>query len=113
MGATRRLAVLQSELTRTGKAENRPGAEPEAETGAMCLWPFAPAPRQYSARLEAMEPLLGAIMAAISDLKPTLEPKLNEVTADVSLLRADLQKMTDKVSTWNQAYRHSGRPPRA
>ncbi|KAJ1167776.1 hypothetical protein NDU88_008165 [Pleurodeles waltl] len=37
-------------------------------------------------------------MAAISDLKSTLEPKLDTVMVDVSLLRADLQKMADKMS---------------
>ncbi|KAJ1087896.1 hypothetical protein NDU88_001055 [Pleurodeles waltl] len=52
-----------------------------------------------SVRLGASEPSLGAIMAAISDLKSTLEPKLDTVTADVSLLLADLQKMADKMST--------------
>ncbi|KAJ1150449.1 hypothetical protein NDU88_003240 [Pleurodeles waltl] len=35
---------------------------------------------------------LGAIMASIQDLKGMLESKLNAVTVDVSLLRADLKK---------------------
>ncbi|KAJ1152767.1 hypothetical protein NDU88_005542 [Pleurodeles waltl] len=54
---------------------------------------------QDSATLSASEPLLGAIMAAISDFKSTLKPKLDTVTADISLLCADLQKMVDKMST--------------
>ncbi|KAJ1120672.1 hypothetical protein NDU88_008834 [Pleurodeles waltl] len=54
---------------------------------------------QDSARLGASDPSLGAMMAAISDLKSTLEPKSDTVTADVSLLRVDLQKMKDKMST--------------
>ncbi|KAJ1109454.1 hypothetical protein NDU88_006814 [Pleurodeles waltl] len=45
------------------------------------------------------EPSLGAIMAAISDLKSALEPKLDTIKADVSLLCAVLQKMVDKLST--------------
>ncbi|KAJ1141798.1 hypothetical protein NDU88_008128 [Pleurodeles waltl] len=98
-------AVWRAELVRTGKVKNRRVAEPEAETGMLRLWPFAPAPRQDSSRVGAIEPSLGAMMKAISDLKTTLEPKLDAVTADVSLLRVDLQKMTDKG--------HSGRPSRA
>ncbi|KAJ1100046.1 hypothetical protein NDU88_005135 [Pleurodeles waltl] len=38
-------------------------------------------------------------MAAIHDLKGSLEPRLDAVTVDVGLLRADLQKVSDKVST--------------
>ncbi|KAJ1180536.1 hypothetical protein NDU88_005757 [Pleurodeles waltl] len=37
-------------------------------------------------------------MADISDLKQTLKPKLDTVTIDVSLLRADFKKMTEKVN---------------
>ncbi|KAJ1184515.1 hypothetical protein NDU88_001321 [Pleurodeles waltl] len=48
---------------------------------------------------EEGEPSLKAIMAVISDLKSTLEPKLDAVKADTSFLRADLQKMSDKMST--------------
>ncbi|KAJ1210045.1 hypothetical protein NDU88_005413 [Pleurodeles waltl] len=44
-----------------------------------------------------MEPSLGAIIMAIQDLKTTLEPKLDAVMVDVSLLRADFQKMSEKV----------------
>ncbi|KAJ1206442.1 hypothetical protein NDU88_001847 [Pleurodeles waltl] len=43
------------------------------------------------------EPSLGAIMAAIQDLRGSLEPKLDTVTVDVTLLRADLKKVTEKV----------------
>ncbi|KAJ1159096.1 hypothetical protein NDU88_011766 [Pleurodeles waltl] len=46
---------------------------------------------------EEGEPSLKAIMAAISDLKSALEPKLDTVTEDV--LRADFQKISDKIST--------------
>ncbi|KAJ1109245.1 hypothetical protein NDU88_006608 [Pleurodeles waltl] len=42
---------------------------------------------------------LGANMAAIWDLKNSLEPKLDAVTVDVNLLRANLQKMSKKVSS--------------
>ncbi|KAJ1165302.1 hypothetical protein NDU88_005730 [Pleurodeles waltl] len=45
------------------------------------------------------EPLLSEIMAAIHDLKGSLEPRLGAVTIDVGLLQADLQKVSDKVST--------------
>ncbi|KAJ1095745.1 hypothetical protein NDU88_000901 [Pleurodeles waltl] len=53
---------------------------------------------QASDTTNTPEPLLNTIMVAISNLKQTLEPKLGTVTRDVSLLRADLQKMTDKVN---------------
>ncbi|KAJ1113260.1 hypothetical protein NDU88_001514 [Pleurodeles waltl] len=46
--------------------------------------------------IDTPEPSLSTIMAAISDLKQTLEPKLDAVTIDVSLLRADFQNMTEK-----------------
>ncbi|KAJ1144987.1 hypothetical protein NDU88_011279 [Pleurodeles waltl] len=39
------------------------------------------------------KPLLGATMAAIKDLKTSLEPKLDAITIDVNLLQADLKKM--------------------
>ncbi|KAJ1208076.1 hypothetical protein NDU88_003466 [Pleurodeles waltl] len=45
------------------------------------------------------EPLLGAIMEAIRDLKSSLEPKLDAVTVDVNLLRADFHKMSEKVKS--------------
>ncbi|KAJ1177490.1 hypothetical protein NDU88_002745 [Pleurodeles waltl] len=45
----------------------------------------------------ASEPSLGAIMAAIQDLKTFLGPKLDAVTIDVTLLWTHLQKMSDKV----------------
>ncbi|KAJ1114532.1 hypothetical protein NDU88_002767 [Pleurodeles waltl] len=48
---------------------------------------------------EEGEPSLKAIMVAISHLKSMLEPKLDTVRADVSFLRADFPKMSDKVST--------------
>ncbi|KAJ1199915.1 hypothetical protein NDU88_003747 [Pleurodeles waltl] len=54
--------------------------------------------RQDSTSLGLSEPSLGAIIVAISDLKSTLEPKLDTVMADVFLLRTDLQKMADKMS---------------
>ncbi|KAJ1175641.1 hypothetical protein NDU88_000928 [Pleurodeles waltl] len=54
---------------------------------------------QDSAEPGVYEPSLGAIMEAVSDLKSALEPKLDTVTVDVSLLHADLQKMADKIST--------------
>ncbi|KAJ1149735.1 hypothetical protein NDU88_002540 [Pleurodeles waltl] len=38
-------------------------------------------------------------MAAIHDLKGSLEPQLDAVAVGVGLLRADLQKVSDKVST--------------
>ncbi|KAJ1185683.1 hypothetical protein NDU88_002473 [Pleurodeles waltl] len=38
-------------------------------------------------------------MAAIQDLKGLLEPKLDTVTVDVTLLRADLKKVVEKVTT--------------
>ncbi|KAJ1108057.1 hypothetical protein NDU88_005441 [Pleurodeles waltl] len=44
------------------------------------------------------EPSLSTIMAAISDLKQTLEPKLDAVTIDVSLVRADFKKLTEKAT---------------
>ncbi|KAJ1093403.1 hypothetical protein NDU88_006504 [Pleurodeles waltl] len=45
------------------------------------------------------EPLLGSIMVAIQDLKTSLESKLNTLTIDDNLLRADLQKMPGKVTS--------------
>ncbi|KAJ1158341.1 hypothetical protein NDU88_011032 [Pleurodeles waltl] len=53
---------------------------------------------QTSDTIGTPEPSLNTIMAAISDLKQTLEPKLDAVTIDVSLLRLNLQKMADKVN---------------
>ncbi|KAJ1138525.1 hypothetical protein NDU88_004906 [Pleurodeles waltl] len=47
----------------------------------------------------ASEPSLRAIMAAIQDLKTSLEPKLDAITIDVTLLRADLHKMSNKVTS--------------
>ncbi|KAJ1207147.1 hypothetical protein NDU88_002539 [Pleurodeles waltl] len=43
--------------------------------------------------------LLTEITAAIHDLKGSLEPRMDAVAVDVGLLRADLQKVSDKVST--------------
>ncbi|KAJ1197386.1 hypothetical protein NDU88_001246 [Pleurodeles waltl] len=40
------------------------------------------------------EPSLGAIMAAIQDLKGSLVPKQNALMVDITLLRADLKKVT-------------------
>ncbi|KAJ1155023.1 hypothetical protein NDU88_007759 [Pleurodeles waltl] len=54
---------------------------------------------QDSTRVGPADPSLGAVMVAISDLKSTLEPKLDTVTADVSILHINLQKMADKMST--------------
>ncbi|KAJ1106527.1 hypothetical protein NDU88_003928 [Pleurodeles waltl] len=48
---------------------------------------------------EVGEPSVSAIMVAISDLKSTLEPKLHSVMVDISFLRVDFKKMSDKVST--------------
>ncbi|KAJ1142285.1 hypothetical protein NDU88_008612 [Pleurodeles waltl] len=48
---------------------------------------------------EVVEPLLGTIMVAIQDLKNSLEPKLDAVTVDVKLLRADFCKMSEKVTS--------------
>ncbi|KAJ1204115.1 hypothetical protein NDU88_007896 [Pleurodeles waltl] len=45
------------------------------------------------------EPSLSEVMAAIHDLKGYLEPRLNAVAVDVGLLRADLQKVSEKIST--------------
>ncbi|KAJ1103192.1 hypothetical protein NDU88_000619 [Pleurodeles waltl] len=44
------------------------------------------------------EPSLGTIMAAIQDLKGLLEPTLDAVTMDVTLLKADLKKVAEKVT---------------
>ncbi|KAJ1180045.1 hypothetical protein NDU88_005269 [Pleurodeles waltl] len=38
-------------------------------------------------------------MAALRDLKGTLEPKLDTVTVDVTLLKVDFKKLSDKVTT--------------
>ncbi|KAJ1161162.1 hypothetical protein NDU88_001649 [Pleurodeles waltl] len=54
---------------------------------------------QDSTRVGPAEPSVGAIMVAISDLKSNLEPKLDTVTADISLRCADLQKIAGKIST--------------
>ncbi|KAJ1162915.1 hypothetical protein NDU88_003379 [Pleurodeles waltl] len=40
-----------------------------------------------------------AIMAAIQDVKGTLEPKLNAATVDAALLRVDLKMASKKVTT--------------
>ncbi|KAJ1162251.1 hypothetical protein NDU88_002719 [Pleurodeles waltl] len=48
-------------------------------------------------RVPSREPLLSEIMAAIHDLKGSLEPRLDAVAIDVGLLWADLQKVSDKV----------------
>ncbi|KAJ1216326.1 hypothetical protein NDU88_003929 [Pleurodeles waltl] len=45
------------------------------------------------------EPSLSAIMAAIHDLKGSLEPRLDAVVVDVTLLQADLKKVLEKVTT--------------
>ncbi|KAJ1114037.1 hypothetical protein NDU88_002277 [Pleurodeles waltl] len=45
------------------------------------------------------EPSLGIIMAAIQDLKGTLEPRLKAVMVDVTLLQADPKKVAEKVTT--------------
>ncbi|KAJ1154758.1 hypothetical protein NDU88_007501 [Pleurodeles waltl] len=45
------------------------------------------------------EPFLNEIIAAIHDLKGSLTPLLDAVAEDVGLLRANLQKDSDKVST--------------
>ncbi|KAJ1170904.1 hypothetical protein NDU88_002775 [Pleurodeles waltl] len=47
------------------------------------------------------EPTLGSIIAAIQDLKGTMEPKLEAVTVDVTLLRADLKKVVEKSQLWS------------
>ncbi|KAJ1170372.1 hypothetical protein NDU88_002249 [Pleurodeles waltl] len=44
------------------------------------------------------EPTLGAIMTAIQDLRGSLEPRLDAVTVDVTLLRADLKIVTEMVT---------------
>ncbi|KAJ1119212.1 hypothetical protein NDU88_007398 [Pleurodeles waltl] len=44
------------------------------------------------------EPSMGAIMAAIQDMRGSLEPKLDAVTMDVTLLQADLKKVAAKVT---------------
>ncbi|KAJ1102247.1 hypothetical protein NDU88_007299 [Pleurodeles waltl] len=45
------------------------------------------------------DPLLQEIMKAIQSLKGTIESKIDALTIDVNLLRADLRKVTDKVTT--------------
>ncbi|KAJ1164164.1 hypothetical protein NDU88_004609 [Pleurodeles waltl] len=52
-----------------------------------------------SERDHPREPLLSKIMATIPDLEGSLEPRLDAVAIDVGLFRADLQKVSDKVST--------------
>ncbi|KAJ1213717.1 hypothetical protein NDU88_001349 [Pleurodeles waltl] len=68
-----------------------------------------PAPRQAEATLVGedaergpcadrnpqVEPQLDAIMEAIQDLKGLLKPKLDAVTVDVTVLRADLKKVAE------------------
>ncbi|KAJ1189151.1 hypothetical protein NDU88_005902 [Pleurodeles waltl] len=44
-----------------------------------------------------VEPSLGAIMTASQDLRGSLEPKLDAVTVDVTLLRADLRKSPRRI----------------
>ncbi|KAJ1101413.1 hypothetical protein NDU88_006481 [Pleurodeles waltl] len=46
-----------------------------------------------------VEPSLGAIRTAIQDLRGSLEPKLDVVMVIVTLLRADLKKVAEKVTT--------------
>ncbi|KAJ1155517.1 hypothetical protein NDU88_008247 [Pleurodeles waltl] len=46
----------------------------------------------------ADDPSLSAIMAAIQDLKGTIEPKLDAVTEDITLLQTDFKKITEKVT---------------
>ncbi|KAJ1119829.1 hypothetical protein NDU88_008014 [Pleurodeles waltl] len=53
---------------------------------------------QENDRGPADEPSLNAIMAAIQDLRGSLEPKLDAVTVDVNLLRADLKEVAEKVT---------------
>ncbi|KAJ1160907.1 hypothetical protein NDU88_001397 [Pleurodeles waltl] len=45
------------------------------------------------------DPLLCKIMSDIQSLRGSLELKLDAVTVDINLLRADLQKVTDTVTT--------------
>ncbi|KAJ1108772.1 hypothetical protein NDU88_006142 [Pleurodeles waltl] len=42
---------------------------------------------------------LSEMMAAIHDLEGSLEPRLDAVAVDVALLRADLKKVSKKVTT--------------
>ncbi|KAJ1185543.1 hypothetical protein NDU88_002335 [Pleurodeles waltl] len=44
------------------------------------------------------EPSLSEIMAAIKDLKRTIEPTLDAVTVDVTFLRTDFKKITEKMT---------------
>ncbi|KAJ1180174.1 hypothetical protein NDU88_005398 [Pleurodeles waltl] len=46
-----------------------------------------------------LEPSLGTIMTAIQDLKTSMEPKLDTITVDMSLLQADSQNMSEKVTS--------------
>ncbi|KAJ1200905.1 hypothetical protein NDU88_004726 [Pleurodeles waltl] len=61
--------------------------------------PSADATGSPSALLGESEHSLGELMAFIRDLKGTLEPKHDAVIVEVSLLRADLKKLSDKVTT--------------
>ncbi|KAJ1135639.1 hypothetical protein NDU88_002077 [Pleurodeles waltl] len=62
---------------------------------------------------EGTEPSLSDIMAAICDLKGIIDPKLDVVTIDVNLLRADFKKISGKVTKaavrlyGNLAYKNS------
>ncbi|KAJ1120821.1 hypothetical protein NDU88_008970 [Pleurodeles waltl] len=55
--------------------------------------------KQRQATMCTKEPSLGAIMAAIRDLKSTLEPKVDVVMVDVALLCTNVQKVSDKMKT--------------
>ncbi|KAJ1167097.1 hypothetical protein NDU88_007490 [Pleurodeles waltl] len=46
-----------------------------------------------------VEPLLNAILTAIQDLRVSLESMLDAATVNVTLLRADLKKVAEKVTT--------------
>ncbi|KAJ1118985.1 hypothetical protein NDU88_007171 [Pleurodeles waltl] len=54
--------------------------------------------RQEADQDPSGKPTLGTIMAAIQDLTGSLEPKLDTVMVDVTLLRAALKKVTEKVT---------------
>ncbi|KAJ1185650.1 hypothetical protein NDU88_002440 [Pleurodeles waltl] len=53
-----------------------------------------------------VDPSLGVVLSAIQDLRGCLEPKLDAVTVDVTLFRADFKKVTEKVTTKESDFGH-------
>lgn len=76
-----------SSAVQTNKMDNYAGTKSQAATTS----------GQMEERVQ-VESSLTSIMAAIADLRGTIESKIDTVTIEVNLLRADFRKTADKVT---------------